>query len=74
MTMAAKPPAGPDASADLELLTPPRVGELLGVSVHTLARWRRLEKGPPFVRVSAIRVGYPRGRLRAWLDARLEKQ
>lgn len=45
-------------SADDELLTPLATAELIGVSVHTLAWWRRrtVNRGPAFVH----RDGYKR--------------
>lgn len=59
--------------SDDALLPPDRIAELLGVSTHTLARWRRTEgSGPPFVRVSAVRVGYPVRAYRQWLAEKLE--
>ncbi len=55
------------------LLTPDRAAELLGVAVSTLTRWRRTEgAGPPFVRISANRVGYPVDGVRRWVEARTE--
>ena len=58
---------------DFALLTPERAAELLNVTVSTLTRWRRTEGvGPPFVRVSANRVGYPVAGVRRWVEARTE--
>lgn len=64
--------AWPQANADA-LLTPDRLAELLGIRKSTLARWRAREGvGPPFIRISANRVGYPVEAYRRWLKARTE--
>lgn len=62
----------PLAAEDLQLLRPEQVAKLLGVSIHSLRRWRQLEKGPPFIRLSATNVAYPRERLRRWIAAQME--
>lgn len=43
------------------------VSVLTGVSVGTLANWRSLGEGPPYVK-AGHRVLYPEDLLREWLD------
>lgn len=56
-------------------LPPAHAARYLGVVTEkTLANWRSLGMGPPFVRVGEgklARVAYRRGDLDAWLDAHL---
>lgn len=57
-----------------QLLRPAQAADLLGVSVHTLIRWRRSEDtGPPFVRINQAHVAYRRRDIRKWLDAKTER-
>lgn len=57
----------PATHGDLELLTAAKVAKLVGRSTVTLERWRRLKKGPPYIRLSGARVAYPVSKLREWL-------
>ena len=64
----------PPIAPGFALLSPKRTAGLVGVAVSTLTRWRRTEgAGPPFVRVSANRVGYPVEGLRRWVETRTER-
>ncbi len=54
-----------------ECLLPSRkAAAMLSVSTVTLSRWRCRCTGPRFVVLSANRVAYPAGSLRAWIEAR----
>lgn len=50
------------------LLSSKQLASVMGVSLITLSRWRSDGKGPPFVRLSATKVGYPIGGYLAWLS------
>ena len=52
-----------------ELLTSREVAELLRVSKPTLARWRSLEQGPPFIQIEGS-IRYPREAVDKWLADR----
>ena len=56
-----------------DMLSPAEVASYLGISVHTLASWRRTTvlppKGPPWIEVEGS-IRYPRPELDAWLSAR----
>ena len=58
-------PAQVEAS---NLMTPIEMENELHVSGSTLAQWRWLHKGPPWVKVGR-HVRYLRDGYRAWLDA-----
>jgi hypothetical protein len=45
----------------------------LGVCKGTLLRWRIDGRGPPYIMLSAKRVGYPRGPRREWMRQRTVK-
>lgn len=47
------------------------VAEILGVEIRTLADWRLLGKGPPFVRISNKCVRYRKADLDEWVAARV---
>jgi predicted DNA-binding transcriptional regulator AlpA len=49
-------------------MTPREVTEDLQVPESTLAQWRWLKKGPPWIKVGR-HVRYPRSGYRAWLAA-----
>lgn len=51
-----------------KLLTPHEAARLLGVSINTLAWWRRVRRGPQFVRVGR-HARYAPADLRAFLAA-----
>lgn len=50
------------------LSTPAELSSFLGVSIVTLARWRRNKTGPLWVRVGAQAVRYPRESVHEWLE------
>lgn len=50
-----------------ELMTTEEAAALLDVQPNTLAKWRRLDAGPPFVKVGR-NVRYRRRDLAEWLD------
>lgn len=52
------------------LLRPPAAARYVGLSVDTLARYRRIGGGPVFVRLSASAVAYLVADLDAWLASR----
>lgn len=51
------------------LLTPPEAAEYLHVAVQTLAKWRRLRKGPRYYKLGWGLVRYHREELEAWVQA-----
>jgi DNA-binding transcriptional MerR regulator len=51
----------------LGLLTPAETAERLGVTTHTLARWRRQGRGPAWRRLSRGTVRYFCASVRRWL-------
>ncbi len=52
------------------LLTPREFAKLVGLTPRSLEEWRRLGKGPAFVRLSSQRhVPYPASAVKAWLDS-----
>ena len=51
------------------LLMPKEVGELLGVNIGTLARWRSQKTGPRFIKIHS-RVRYRADDLQDWIDSR----
>lgn len=53
-----------------EWLSPAQTGELLGVGVETLRRWRRRNIGPPARRVGPRFVRYDRAAVLTWLATR----
>jgi predicted DNA-binding transcriptional regulator AlpA len=60
---------------DLKLLTPSQAAEILGFHRRTLDSWRRLGKGPQFVRRGYRAVGYRASELRAFVEReRADKQ
>ena len=48
-------------------LTPKQTSDYLQVTTRTLARWRNMRKGPPWVK-AGHRVLYRRADLDAWLE------
>jgi len=60
--------------ADVELLTPEQVSELLNVDTNTLTAWRSRHEGPSYVKLGRL-VRYHLKDLHAWLKlARVEHQ
>lgn len=54
---------------DDDMLNQRQVAQALGVSVNTLAKWRRQKRGPtPWFKVSQTLILYPRRAIRAWLS------
>lgn len=47
---------------------PAAAADFLGVSIHTLATWRRTGEGPRYVPLSRTRVGYTKRDMVAWVD------
>jgi hypothetical protein len=63
--------AGPSLSvANVDLLTVSEAGTLLRISTQSLRRWRKLKRGPDFVRVGR-RVLYPTNSIQRWLANRV---
>lgn len=56
----------PDIVRMDELLTAQEVGEVLGLSIGTLANWRSLDMGPGFVKVGG-RVRYRVSSVNDWV-------
>jgi predicted DNA-binding transcriptional regulator AlpA len=59
-----------DAQPDLKCLTKAEVIGLTGISKDTLDRMVSQGEGPPCVRLSPRRLGFPVAGLRAWLQSR----
>ena len=55
---------------DLRVLSPAETAKTLGLSEPVLERLRAAGEGPPWVRLSARRVGYRVADLAAWLESR----
>lgn len=51
-----------------QLLTREQAAEILQIEAATLYEWKRLKKGPPYIKVGGA-VRYDPDALRAWLDA-----
>lgn len=58
------------AFLDADLLHAHEVAEIRRVSQRTLERERATGSGPPFIRIGARQVRYPREGLMRWLAAR----
>lgn len=56
----------------MDLLTVKETAAVLKVSVHTLAKWRQLNKGPDFVKVGKS-VKYRRDSIEAWIKKKTVK-
>jgi len=50
-----------------EFLTRRQIADLLGISVWTLIWWRRMGRGPEFVKIGPSTVRYPRQKFERWL-------
>ncbi len=61
-----------DKLPDCAVLTKTQVSVITGLSRDTLDRLHRQNQGPPRVRLSERRVGYPLSQIRAWLKQRQE--
>lgn len=49
-------------------LTESQVALLLNVTPRTLQNWRRLRKGPPFLKINSKTIRYDADSLRTWSD------
>lgn len=64
-------PAGRVVPSDpAAALLPIEAADLLGTSPRTLETWRSRGEGPPYVKVGAKAIRYPRGPLLEWLRSR----
>ena len=57
---------------DYAVLTEAETAELSSLSADSLKRLAKKKLGPPRVRLSDRRYGYPVGKFRAWLDQRTD--
>ena len=55
---------------DHKVLSKPQTSEITNLSEDTLDRLHRKGEGPPRIQLSARRVGYTTGAVRAWLRQR----
>lgn len=55
------------------LLSPKAVADRTGLANQTLANWRSLKTGPPWVKVGRL-VRYPEDRLETWLAENAKSQ
>jgi hypothetical protein len=58
---------------DFAVLTEAETAELSSLSADNLRRLAKKKLGPPRVRLSDRRYGYPVGKFRAWLDQRTDE-
>lgn len=58
------------ATAHPVLFRTDQVAEIIHVQPQTLSAWRRRGGGPPYIRLSKIRVVYPASGLERWLAER----
>lgn len=56
------------ADSNIDLMTQEELAKLLGVKRNTLREWRRLKRGPAYIRILKG-VFYRRTDVNAWLDA-----
>lgn len=47
--------------------------KMIGVKPHTLAEWRRLKRGPDYIRIGPTNVRYNKKQVQDWLAARTVK-
>ena len=52
----------------VELISERELSRHLAIPRNTLRRWRRLGKGPPWVRIGVRMIRYDTGDLRRWLE------
>ena len=52
------------------LLSVAKTCEYLGVSIHTLRRWRRMGEGPAYVKIASNVISYRESDLDAWVAKR----
>ena len=55
-------------NSNIDLMTQVELAQLLGVKRNTLREWRRLKRGPAYIRILKG-VFYRRTDVNAWLDA-----
>jgi hypothetical protein len=53
----------------INLLRPRSVAKMLNVSVQCLAKWRRTDRGPPFVKIGKRKILYDMQDIAGWLTA-----
>jgi predicted DNA-binding transcriptional regulator AlpA len=56
-------------ASDDRLLSEGEAAEYLGLSPHTLNRWRVVRAGPPFIKIGAKAVRYRLPDLAAWVES-----
>lgn len=56
-------------SGEDRLLSEVEAAQLLGLSPHTLNRWRVARKGPPFIKIGARVVKYRLSDLTTWVES-----
>jgi len=56
----------------MELLTPKEASDILRVSIHTLAKWRSIGRGPDYIKTGK-RVKYSRDTVSDWITRRTIK-
>lgn len=54
----------------MRILSEKQTAEIIGLNVRSLQRKRVDGSGPPFVRLSERRIGYPEDALQDWIRAR----
>jgi hypothetical protein len=55
--------------ATSELLSPEDTATLVRQPTATLAKWRYLRKGPPFIKIDGWRIAYPVADLVHWIES-----
>lgn len=56
-----------------EFLTERQVAQMLGFSQRTLANWRKVKKGPPWVLLADRSVRYSKIALNKWIESRISQ-
>lgn len=49
------------------LMTPPELSDILGMSLHTLKKWRRQKRGPSYTKIAGHDVRYSPCVVADWL-------
>jgi hypothetical protein len=63
--------ATPPIPDELRLYSPESTADILRVTVRTLGEWRRLGRGPKFIKLTGSKlVAYRPADISAWLDSR----
>jgi hypothetical protein len=64
--------SAPGLLPDDDILDSPEVvAAELGTALSTLQMWRSKKRGPPYVKVTARIIAYPRAARKAWLRERI---